>query len=77
MKIVEKCKSFFSTLAFCFQLAWSASKFYTLIRLSIRIFTSLIQIASTYVGKILIDLLAGNGQVDYIPVSYTHLPAIW
>jgi ATP-binding cassette subfamily B protein len=54
---------------FCFQLSWKASKFYTVVRMGIQIITSFIQIASTYVGKMLIDLLTGNGIVDNMHAS--------
>ena len=56
----QELSGFFSTIAYCISLSWQASKFYTIIRIVIQIMTPLLSIASAFVGKYLIDLLAGD-----------------
>ena len=48
----------------CISLSWEASPFYTLLRLAGSLFPSLAAVASSLLGKYLVDLLAGSWDVE-------------
>jgi len=51
----------FHSIIWCLSLCWKASKFYTVLRIIAGIATPLIAITLAFVGKHIIDLLAGQG----------------
>ncbi len=55
---------FFSTIAYCLSLSWKASKIYTVIRIASEIFMPLLLIVASFIGKYLIDMLAGAGAAE-------------
>lgn len=56
----QELSGFFSTISYCLSLSWQASKFYTIIRIVIQTMTPLLSIVAAFIGKYLIDLLAGE-----------------
>ena len=58
----QELSGFFSTIAYCLTLSWQASKLYTIIRIVIQTMTPLLSIVAAFVGKYLIDLLAGKSH---------------
>ena len=58
-----KLKNLLNTTYWCLKLSWQASKPYTLIRLLIGIITPAFAIASAYLGRNIINLLAGTTAV--------------
>ncbi len=55
----KELTSFFSTIFYCLSLSWKASKYYTTVRIAGQILTPVLTIVGAFVGKYLIDLLAG------------------
>jgi ATP-binding cassette subfamily B protein len=63
VKSLRKFLELFSSIAWCLSLSWKASKFYTAIRIIMGILLPMLAIGASYVGKYVIDLLAG--QIDF------------
>lgn len=59
-KWLEGIRQFFLTVRWCLSLSWKASRFYTLIRIGSQIITPVFTIVASFLGKHVIDLLAGN-----------------
>lgn len=59
---IGKIKAFFSSFLFCLNLSWKSSNFYTIARLLCGIITPMCTLISTYVGKDIVNLLAGEGK---------------
>ncbi|MBE3520321.1 MAG: ABC transporter ATP-binding protein [Firmicutes bacterium] len=55
--------SFIGTLAYCLRLSWTASWYYTAVRIGVQIVTPLLGILASFAGKYLVDLLAGTWVV--------------
>lgn len=62
----KELASFFSTIFYCLSLSWKASKYYTTVRIAGQILTPVLTIVGAFVGKYLIDLLAGAWFVEDI-----------
>lgn len=65
-KIINSITKFFRTIAWCLSLSWNASKYYTVIRIITEILTPLFAIIASFIGKYVIDLLAGHENLDVI-----------
>jgi len=50
---------FFSALMWCFKMSWETSRFYTLLRMSVEALTPLLAIVAVFIGRGVINLLAG------------------
>lgn len=48
-----------ATIGYCLSLSWQASKYYTIVRIVSQIVPPILTIVAAYIGKYLIDLLAG------------------
>lgn len=60
----QELSSFFSTVAYCLALSWKASKYYTIVRIVSQVMTPVLTIVAAFVGKYLLDLLAGGWLVE-------------
>lgn len=60
----NKAWDIFSSLIWCLSIAWKTSKFYTIIQIGSQILTPLFAILSSFLGKYLINLLAGTWAVS-------------
>ena len=55
----------FSTLTWCLTLAWKTSKLFTLVQIGIQILIPALAILVSFLGKYLLNLLAGSWVVEY------------
>jgi len=53
------------TLGYCLRFSWTASRYYTAVRVGVQLVTPLLTILESYAGKYLIDLLAGEWAVPF------------
>lgn len=58
-KLFASMKSFFSTAVWCIRLSWHSSKLYTLVRLMSKIVVPFFAIGISFLGKHILNLLAG------------------
>lgn len=76
-KSVSAFRGFFSTAVWCLRLSWSASNFYTIIRLMSEILRPLLLILLSFVGKCVVDVLTGmsdkEGTVNQILLLFSCL----
>ena len=63
-KLIKEAPAFFSTMGWCLSLSWKGSRFYTLARVGAETLAPLFVICAAFVGRYLIDLLAGAWAVD-------------
>ena len=63
-KPVKKVSAFFSNVRWCFSLSWDASKYYTLIRIISEVLSPILVILAAFIGRYLLNLLAGVWAVD-------------
>ncbi len=56
----QKLSEWWKTLCYCMRLSWDASRLYTALRVSCELFVPLLGIAGAFLGKYLLDLLAGS-----------------
>jgi len=54
---------YFSSIGWCLSFSWTTSNLYTIARIGIQILLPLLTIAASFIGKYLINLLAGAGSV--------------
>lgn len=59
----KELSGFFSTVFYCMSLSWRASKFYTVVRIASQVMAPVLTIGAAFVGKYLLDLLAGGWLV--------------
>ena len=60
----KELSGFVSTIAYCLSLSWKTSKYYTIVRIVSQILTPILTIVGAFIGKYLIDLLAGAWVVE-------------
>ena len=72
-KIINSITKFFRTIAWCLSLSWNASKYYTVIRIIAEILTPLFAIMASFIGKYVIDLLAGHENLNVISYDINAL----
>lgn len=60
----RKLSECWKTLCYCMRLSWEASRLYTALRVCCELFVPLLGIVSAYLGKYLLDLLAGSFVTD-------------
>jgi len=58
-KAIRGLTEFFAVFLWCFELSWESSAFYTAIRMSSEVLKPLLAIAAVFLGRSLINLLAG------------------
>jgi len=63
-KLLKETPDFFSTVGWCLSLSWKASKFYTVFRVGTEILAPLLLIVLAFIGRYIINLLAGVLVVD-------------
>ena len=56
------CRSFFSVIRTCFTLSWKTSALYTVLRLSCNLLVPALSLAGAFLGKYILNLIAGISQ---------------
>lgn len=64
-----------SVFFFCLKASWHASKFYTILSLSLNLIKPLLIIASTFIGKLLLDYLCAEKYTDNLFSTCSYLIA--
>ena len=70
---MKELSGFFSTVYYCLSLSWKASKFYTILRIAGQTLAPVLSIGAAYIGKYLLDLLAGGWLVADSTKTILHL----
>lgn len=60
----KKLSKFFSSVGWCLSFSWETSKFYTIMRIGIQILLPILTIGTSFIGKYIINLLAGIWVVE-------------
>ncbi|MCL2222617.1 MAG: ABC transporter ATP-binding protein/permease, partial [Oscillospiraceae bacterium] len=62
--IIEHFPEFLGTLKWCLSLSWQTSRFYTASRIFTEILTPVLAIVVAFIGRLVINLLAGQAEVE-------------
>lgn len=68
--MIHSIREFVGSILYCLKVAWNSSKGYTLIRLAGNFLVPLISMISSYIVKIILDLLVPMGQGEDNPLPH-------
>ncbi len=70
-------KAFFSDVFYCLSISFKTSKFYSISRILFQIIKALLPIATVYVLKLILDVLASSEEVNYLISIFITLIIIY